>query len=157
MIQRIQTVYLVLAVLLSVVFLGLRIGTFSIDGLTVAHEYNLLVLMMDNGSDTELKFTTAPLFVIVLLSAVLGAYSIFAYRNRILQARFCMFNVLLLLGWDILYAVYSHILIDGGGRTVDFSMSWTAAIPTVALILYLLARRGIMADERLVRAADRIR
>lgn len=156
MIQRIQTIYLIIAVVLSVICLCMEIGTFSIDGLTVAREYNLWVLMIDNNATTH-QFTTLPLFAVLLLSAVLGIYSIFAYHNRIFQSRLCMFNMLLLLGWNILYAVYRRILIEGNGQLVDFNMSIAAFFPVIAMIFYLLARRGIMADEKLVRAADRIR
>lgn len=156
MIQRIQTIYMIIAIALSVACLCLEIGTFSIDGLTIAHEYNLWVLMIDNNATTH-QFTTLPLFAVLLLSATLGIYTIFAYRNRITQARFCMFNMLLLLGWNILYAVYRHILIDGKGQPVDFELCLPAFFPVIALIFYLLARRRVLADEKLVRAADRIR
>lgn len=157
MLQRIQTIYLLIAVVLSVLCLCMQIGTFCIDGLTVAREYNLWVLHVDNGATHHFSFTTAPMFVVLLLSAALGAYSVFAYRNRLVQARFCMFNMLLLVGWYMLYAVYRHVLIGGDGRAVDFSLSFAAFFPAVALVFYLLARRSIMADERLVRAADRLR
>lgn len=156
MIQRIQTIYMIIAIVLSVACLCMEIGTFSIDGLTIAHEYNLWVMTVDNNAATH-QFTTAPMFAVLILSATLGIYSIFAYRNRIAQAKLCMFNMLLLLGWNILYAVYRHILIDGNGQPVDFDMCLPAFFPVIALIFYLLARRRILADENLVRAADRIR
>ncbi|MBO4786625.1 MAG: DUF4293 family protein, partial [Prevotella sp.] len=38
-----------------------------------------------------------------------------------------------------------------------FTPSIAAALPLVNVILLLMARRGILADEALVRAADRIR
>lgn len=157
MIQRKQTIYLLLAVVFSVLCLCMQIGTFTADGLVVAREYNLWVLHIDNAPIHHFRFTTAPLFVVLLLSAALGVYSIFAYRNRVVQARFCTFDMLLVVGWYILYAVYGKVLIGGDGYTVDFSMSVAAFFPMLSLVFYLLARRGIMADERLVRAADRIR
>lgn len=157
MIQRIQTIYLLLAVVLSVACLCMQIGTFSVDGMAVAREYNLWVMHVDNAPEHHFSFATVPLFVVLLLSAALGLYSIFAYRNRITQARFCVFNMLLVVGWYILYAVYGFVLIDAGGNPVYFAPSFPAALPAVAFVFHLLARRGIMADERLVRAADRIR
>ena len=42
-------------------------------------------------------------------------------------------------------------------ESCHLDMSFTAALPAVSLILYILARRGIIKDEKLVRAADRIR
>ena len=41
--------------------------------------------------------------------------------------------------------------------TVDFRPEWPAIFPAIALILYLMARRSIRADEKLVRSLDRIR
>ena len=38
-----------------------------------------------------------------------------------------------------------------------FKPAFAACLPLVTIILYLLARAGIIADEKLVRAADRIR
>ena len=152
MIQRSQTVYMALAVVFTVVCLCLPIGVFCADGLTVIREYNLF-LADDSAAHS---YDTWPMFAVLVPSAALGIYSIFVYVNRRVQARFCMFNVLLLIGWYVLYAVYSRMFGVGEG-TVDFQPTVYAAFPCVALIFYVMARRAIMADEALVRAADRIR
>ncbi len=158
MIQRIQTIYLLVAVVLSVICMFMPLGEFSIDGLAVAREYNLWLLNIDdNASGHHFTFVTSPMFAVLLLSSALACYAIFAFRNRVAQARFCQFSVLLIVGWYILYAVYGHILGDTDGRTSDFAPSWAAVLPAMSLVFLLLARRAIMADERLVRAADRIR
>lgn len=152
MIQRIQTVYLILAVVLTFACVCLQIGTFDVAGHIVAREYNLMIV---NNDAPEHQFDTLPMFTVLVVSTFLGIYSIFAYGNRIAQARFCTFNILLIVGWYILYAVYSRILL--GNASWSFSPSVSAVFPFVALIFYLLARRGIIADEKLVRSADRIR
>jgi len=46
---------------------------------------------------------------------------------------------------------------DKSWGTVSFRPTWPAVLPAIALILYLMARRAINADERLVRSMDRIR
>ena len=151
MIQRIQTVYLLLAVIFSVVALCLPIGTVEVSGQTalggsqtVATVYNLWVV--GNGA---CRFVTFPLFV-------LACYAIFGYRNRMSQARLCLFVSFLLLGWHVVYAVYSRVLaVPADGQS--FSVSLAAALPFLSLVLCVMARRAIIADERLVRAADRIR
>jgi hypothetical protein len=66
--------------------------------------------------------------------------------------------MLLVLGWYILFAVFSQTL----GNVADmidltFRPEIAAALPCVSTILYLMARHAILADEKLVRAADRIR
>lgn len=156
MIQRIQTVYMALAVVLTVACLCLPVGVFTYDelahaGIITINEYNLCLVV-----DDIVEYTTWPMFAVLVPSAALGVYSIFAYGNRRAQARFCVFNALLLVGWYVLYAVCSRVCSTGNG-IFDFRPTVFAAFPCVALILYMMARRAILADEALVRAADRIR
>lgn len=152
MIQRIQTVYLILAVVFTVACLCLQIGAFETLEHIIVREYNLMIVD-DNAA--EHQFDTLPMFIVLVVSAFLGIYSIFVYGNRVVQARFCTFNILLIVCWYILYAVYSRILL--GDVFGTFTPSVPAVFPLFAMIFYMLARRGIMADERLVRSADRIR
>ena len=94
MIQRIQTIYLAAAALLSVVCLCMEIGVFSVDGFELAHEYNLWLVNFTGIRN----FSTWPLFAVLLLSSAVQVYAIFKYTNRRLQARFCVFAILLILG-----------------------------------------------------------
>lgn len=152
MIQRIQTVYLLVAVVLCVVCLCMEIGVFSVEGFELAHEYNLWLV---NFTGTR-NFATWPLFVVLLLSAAVDLYAIFKYSNRHLQARFCWFSIMLRVGWYAIYAAYALMLMPGTAD-VKFSPSWASVCPMAALVFTFLAQRAIKADERLVRAADRIR
>lgn len=121
MIQRIQTLYLLLAVILTVACSCLLWGMWI-------H------------------------VVLLIISAAFGFYSIFVYNNRKIQAKFCLFNILFLVCWYILYFVLFKVEANESER-----LSWYLVLPAVSLICYFLARRGIISDERLVRAADRIR
>jgi len=112
MIQRIQTVFLLLAAILAVVCLVVRWQWIDI---------------------------------VQGLSAVLSLYTIFIYKQRLRQARLCLAGLFLIFVWYILLAVY-----QGFVTTID-------ALPMVNAILIFLARNRILADEKLVRAADRIR
>lgn len=150
MIQRIQSVYMLIAVVVSVVCLCMQIGTFMVDETVVTRMYNLW--MTDAEGMHSLQ--TWPLFIVLVFSSAFGLFTIFMYRNRIVQARFCLFNALLVIGWYILYAVFAHVLAPADS---SFSLSVSAVLPLVALVGYVLARRAILADEKLVRAADRIR
>lgn len=153
MIQRVQTLYLLAAAIVSVVCLCLPLGTYSADGLAVGRMYNLWITDTVNGGH---NFAVWPLFAVLVFSAAIGVYAIFMYANRILQARFCMFAMLLVVGWYVLYVVFSKILpVDEAAN--EYSSSLTCALPFVAMVLYFLARRAILSDEKLVRAADRIR
>lgn len=152
MIQRKQTLFILAAVILSIACLCLPIGTFGDGGANSATEYNL---WMTNEAGQKF-FTTWPLFAILVPSAALGAYTIFLYHNRIVQARLCSFNMLLLIGWYIVFSVFGNLL-GGDASGMSFTPSWASFLPAFAIILYFMARKAILADEKLVRAADRIR
>ena len=53
--------------------------------------------------------------------------------------------------------VVSQTVGDKSWGTVDFRPTWPAVFPAIAFILYIMARRAINADEKLVRSMDRIR
>ena len=157
MIQRIQTIYLLVAAICSVVCLSLPLGRYVDDGLLTAKLYNLCIMQM-GGAEHVFSFAAVPMFVILLLVVVISLYTIFMYRNRKLQMRLCSFSSLLVIGWYIVYAVLAKLW--GGSidvTSLSFAPGVGAALPAVALIFNLMARRAINADEQLVRAADRIR
>ena len=157
MIQRIQTIYLLVAAICSVVCLSLPLGRYVDDGLLTAKLYNLCIMQM-GGAEHVFSFAAVPLFVILLLVVVISLYTVFMYRNRKLQMRLCSFSSLLVIGWYIVYAVLAKLW---GGfidvTSLSFAPGVGAALPAVALIFNLMARRAINADEKRVRAADRIR
>ena len=69
----------------------------------------------------------------------------------------CALNALLIVGWYVCYFVVGQMAGDKSWGTVEFHLCWPAILPAIALILYLMARRAIRADEKLVRSLDRIR
>lgn len=151
MIQRKQSVFIFLAVVLCVVCLCMPIGNYGAGALNAAVEYNLF---LENQTTGQRFFSTWPLFAIMVASAALGIYSIFMYHNRIAQARVCSLNMLLLVGWYVVYAVFTNLL---GGGNMSFTPTLPGVLPAFAIVFYFMARKAILADEKLVRDADRIR
>ena len=92
-----------------------------------------------------------PLFVIQAFASALSLYTIFIYKKRPLQAKFCLVTILIHFAWYILLAALIH-----QGKA-DQNLPIVACFPLIAAILCFMARKAILADERLVRAADRIR
>ena len=123
MIQRKQSVYLLLAAIL---------------GVTVIVNYPIW-----------------PLFVLSLVASSLCVYAIFKYKQRPLQARLSTLATVLFVFWYPAVALVNKFMMPSGLQ-YDFVTVW-GALPAVCAILCILARKGIMDDERLVRAADRIR
>ena len=150
MIQRIQTLYLLL-----VVILGTLLCFFSpVQFLTPeATEYISLQ-----------AFDKWPLAVMTLAIPLLALVVIFLFKRRLLQARLNIMNVILCLGYYALVALYTAFVVKGYepiGETTLVGAEWYlnvwAAIPLVNIVLTMMATRRILKDEALVRAADRLR
>lgn len=86
---------------------------------------------------------------------VLEIITVFRYKKRRLQKRLCTAQIVLLLLTAGVTALYLKSFGEEGFGPVALSV--TAAFPLVAAILTLLARRGIVKDDKLVRSLDRIR
>lgn len=152
MIQRIQSVYLLIVGILLIVALCLPLGTF-VDSQGVAMgELNVLGTQLTNGQ----HYATWGLFCILILATVIALLTIFLFRNRMLQIRMTVFNSLLLIGYYIVFAAFWYIIKDNG-QADSFRIHWSLGMPLVAIILNYLTFRAIYKDEVLVRAADRLR
>lgn len=151
MIQRKQTVFLFLAFILTVVCLSLPIGeiTSQIMGQD-AMMYNLWL----RNFDGVLNYSPIFLFAVLLLSCPISLITIFLYKKRRLQAKLCSVCILLNLSWYVYYIICVLSVFQGYGK---FHVLWAAVLPLIAIILYAMSRKAILADEALVRAADRIR
>ena len=136
MIQRIQSVYLLLVTILLVVAICMPVGQFI-------------------GADGVFQSTWG-LFGILLLSALVAFCTIFLFRNRMLQIRMTIFSSILLIGYYIAFCVFMFIL-KGDLDAMTFQLGWALCLPVVAIILNYLAFRAIYKDEVMVKAADRLR
>jgi hypothetical protein len=152
MIQRKQTLFLLVALLLSILCLNMQIGSFvpkAMGGSGLM--FNLWIVQPNGAHDMSVWM----LFASLLITCPLTLLAIFMYKNRKLQRKICTLNMLLVVVWYVCYVLKGFVLVDK--VHTDFHISFAAVLPLIAFILYLLANRAILADERLVRAADRIR
>ena len=150
MIQRIQTLYLLL-----VVILGTLLCCFAPVQFLMSEGTEYIALM------TFDKWALATISVAI---PALALVTIFLFKRRLLQARLNIMNVVLCLGYYALLALYVAYIVKGyepiGEQTLagaDWYLTVWAAIPVVNLVLTMMATRRILKDEALVRAADRIR
>lgn len=150
MIQRKQTLFLLIAVILGIVALSMPIASVTAEGLRTAEVYNLF--WRDQVGNAH--YSVWPLFVILLIASAFALYTIFIYKRRMVQAAYCLVSILLYVAWYIVLIVYSKSLAPDA---LNFHLSLASALPAVSAIFCLMARKGIIADERLVKAADRIR
>lgn len=150
MIQRKQTIYLLLALAALIVCLCLPIGKLT-NSATLGEEmavYNL-------GFYTSTGIKAHPiLFVDIVIVATLSLINIFLYKRRKLQMRICIVSIILCLVWYAYYAFMAFSMFKGIGT---FSMNFAVCLPFMAIILLVLARSGIKADEELIKSMSRIR
>ena len=127
-----------LAIAITIACLCLPLGYFEPKGMGLnAEMFNLWIKHPEGG----VSMTSSVLLAIQVL-------------NRPRQAKLCVVNMLLLIVWYALAAFYTlHV----GYRDYSFHADLAICFPLIAIILYWMARRGVLADEKLVRAADRIR
>lgn len=155
MIQRIQTLYLLgAAILMALLFFIPTAHLTTEAGTAVFKTYELV------GADGVVEKVPSYLMFIVLVAMWLPLYIIFRYKNRLHQIRFCVVEMVLLVGTMIIEGAYCYrlyTLFDEAYEAFAFEIRWPVICPVVALLLTWLAMRAIFKDEMLVRAADRIR
>lgn len=161
MIQRIQTIHLLLAFAFCLACLCLPIAHFIVDdnqtgalaGYWDAYSqvdmYNLWFV-----SEGKHVFFFCPVLMgLLVITTALAFIDIWLFKHRALQMRVATFCMILLVFWFIAFGV---IVFYSSPLTL-FRPHWSAALPFAALILFYLAFRGILKDEMLVRSLDRLR
>lgn len=148
--QRKQTLYLLIAVIVCTVCLCLPIGILEQEGMGLDTTLSNFCLTDGQG---ERSFAPLPLAVLLLLSLPVALVAIKSYKNRQLQAKLCLTGCAIMILWNCYHYAYLYL----AGLEGDYHLGWPVALPLLAIVMFLLARRGVLADEALVRAADRIR
>ncbi|MDX2283043.1 MAG: DUF4293 family protein [Bacteroidia bacterium] len=163
MIQRIQSVYLALAVLFSLLPLGLPVWQYTIAGATEtvtalqAQAPEGQVLFFDHASPLALGAHSAWLLLLLAGSGLCG-FAIFRYQDRLRQIGLLRIAALLLM-----LALLALVLLTLQGPAIlqgsadQGGAAYGIAFPAIALLLVVLAMRAIRKDEELVRSVDRIR
>ena len=161
MLQRIQSVYLALAVAALIVFFFLPLASFTSDFVYykfyVSHLQEISdqsgndAAMVNNGIVMSLGVFNG---IIILVSII----AIFLFKNRRFQSRMVKLGILMnvmLIG--LIFFVFSPLIGRTLNAAVDYSLDAGIYLPLVSLLMLILANRSIVKDEKLVRSADRLR
>lgn len=152
MLQRIQTVYLLVVFILSILLLTGPLAFITQDqaGLYLKHSG---VFDLDG---VNVEVATWPLTVMIVVSIVLSLYAILSYLKRSRQMRLTLFLMFFNLGLiGLTYYYVNFIMRNFEG--MQFVFQWRIIIPPIMLVLLILAFRGIRKDDLMVKAYDRIR
>lgn len=154
MIQRVQSVYLLIATIFtSVLFFSPFAELFSETANTL--QITPLGIVTLEGNPVQAEINMIPLAILTGLIGFISLITIFFYKNRNLQARLCVLNILFLIGLGGLGYFYLHM----SSEQLDMNILplYPVVFPLISLIFTFLARKGIMKDEKLVKSLDRIR
>lgn len=150
MIQRIQSLYLLLSGLLMGSLFFVPLAQIETDTQGV---FQFIYRGLTNA-EGEMVTPTLALSILLTVATVISIITIFLYKKRLLQLRLCGINLALLLGsTGMIYYLGSKL----GDETAVVSYSITTAIPVIALILTFLALKAIGKDIALLKSMDRIR
>jgi hypothetical protein len=144
MLQRIQTIYLIIAALLSGVVAFVVPFWNDING--------GIVLLAELLQSEAVVYRAVPIFFV--LSTIISVAVMFLYKNRTKQIIGNRLNIVinfLLLG----IIVYRLLILPG---EIDISEKGIGVfMPLMVIVLLALANKAIIKDEKLVKSVDRLR
>lgn len=154
MIQRIQTVYLLIAeILIGALFFVPFADIVGKDG--NIYRFDIKGMVLEGAQKPEIIYSSLPLILLCAFCLVLIVITIYQFKNRILQMRLSKFIIFILLGFGGL--IYFYLRSCAQIVSGTYSIHIYLVFPVIAAILIYLAIRAIAKDEMLVRSIDRIR
>lgn len=155
MIQRIQSVYLLLTTIVSCLFLA---GGFLIISNYQGYEtFMRFSGVYQKSVDTELILIAGmiPLTVISLLIPLISFITIFLFRKRNLQIKLTIILLVLEILLILTGVFYAVKLVQSSPATLSPELNFF--FPFLEIILTFLAYTGIRKDEVLIKSYDRLR
>jgi hypothetical protein len=154
MIQRIQTVYLFLVGVLSIIVFFSPVAAI----ITKANVFELSYHGFTSSPPIDALHSSTWAFTIVgTLIPAIAFLTIFLFKNRRLQLTMCYINFLLIDAYYII-VIASLWFAD---KQLALPSRWTyhyaIILPVVNMVLTFMAIRAINKDEALVRSLDRLR
>jgi hypothetical protein len=152
--QRIQTVFLVIAIIALLTSIFMPIWTNTDAGGQTHVLYALHYSIKENDEKTTTYFPYSLTAVFAIASVTIAFIEIGKFKNRMLQMKLGALNSLFLvatIGCALYFA--SQLIKTYQGGQYGLGM-W---LPGLAVLCNLLANRFIRKDEKLVRDSERLR
>lgn len=154
-IQRWQSVLLLIAVAVMAVFTFCSLGQFQ----TADYSLNFTTLGLSiegistDGAPSGYLLRTWYLFILSIISTVIPAIAIFCFKNLRLQKRLCLCEVLFIVTVSVCAGLVGYTSVP------DATPSWSTVIicPLLALCATIMAYNRICSDDRKLRSAYRLR
>ena len=155
MIQRIQSLYLFLTTLLSLLFLKGSFLTFIDKSGSVIKVAFRGIIRDAGGQGFELTEKLFPISALIILIPVISLVTIFIFKNRKIQLLLSLSVIVLISGLIIVSVYYSWFVITE--YRAEIVPVFKMVVPVIMLILAVLAYKGIRKDELLIKSYDRLR
>lgn len=164
MIQRIQTIYLLLIALIAGLLILTNPPFIEVQGFdkwTNSEKGRISVNFTEaewfvNGTSVEKDSLTLITFTLGVISA-LSFIAIFLFRNRKLQMMLTAFNYIFILILYLLMIYYGYTYNSYISQDKDLGIAIGLFFPLFLPIFTYMALRRINYDEALVRSTDRLR
>lgn len=155
MIQRKQTLWLLAAIVCFIITAMMPLGYIVPEVMGPSSTINGIGVI--DGSTNELSFPFGALPIIILaLNIAQSLLTIFSYKNRKSQATQCTVQIVSIVVEYIACGVVIWLSCIKD-TACTYGISWAIFLPIAAMVFIILAHKGIMDDERLIRSIDRIR
>ncbi|REA58686.1 DUF4293 domain-containing protein [Dyadobacter luteus] len=158
MLQRIQTIFLAITIIGMGLFLSFPIWT-KVSAAGDQHaELNALKLIHQlNPVQSEVK----PIYFFIILAilvAIVSAYAILSFKNRVLQSALCAVNSILMtviIGLVIYYTYYTTAKLFDEGNPGNYEIGFYGLM--ASMLSNVFANRFIRKDEKAVQQSNRFR
>jgi hypothetical protein len=154
MLQRIQSIYLLGALLLIAALFFVPFAEI-IGGDGAIYVFDRAGVYLQEAKNPEIIYSGLPIMIFLVIILLVNLVTIFSFKKRIRQIRLSVFNILLMIGLSgVIFYFTSHSASLLNGK---YSFEPSLVMPLIAVVLTYLAIRNIGRDEALVRSVDRIR
>ena len=148
-IQRIQSVYLLIAVILMGVFAFFPALSFQIG------DNEFVYGALEAGKIGALHIDPLMLTLVVLI-ALLAFIDIFLYKNLQRQMTVCFVDIIIGIAMLIAVGVQAYML-SSKHDAVALVWQWWLLLPVFAIIFLMMAHRAMSRDKKMLRDSDRLR
>ena len=153
MIQRIQTIYLLVVAIIMTIPLYVPIAQLLIPNDASYNFFTYGVVLI--GENSVLQAHYWALLIKNIFTIGVPLVNVFLFKKRFLQLRLCIVEIILLIGTMILMLYHIHQFANKMNAEILYKFS--LILHVICIIFMYLAIRGIIKDIKLLKSLDRIR
>lgn len=147
MLQRLQSLYLLVAIVPYVLLFFFPIAEYSTQD--VVNTFSLMGITNGNSN------STVPLIIVVCLLALSCLVTIFLFKKRPLQIKITAITLLVHMGFIAAVFYSADFIANKLGTEATYKAGMYIAL--IPILFIVLAHRAIRKDEKMVNNTDRLR